>query len=335
MDFDTAFSVTIGDKLILTVHSVRTKYDSSHLGASCDIVVPLNCRVQYNNGKNEVLTEYALNEFKTGDPVTVKASYPNTGFGDVTLFEGSVWEFKEGMPCTIKCINYLALQGNIKDYHYKSASLKTIITDLLSATKPKVNLILPMPDINLVDFTFRSVSPWAGLEYFKKTLGLNISLRGSDLYCNVASNTMNVVTFSSDRNIFKNDMQQPDTVWQGYKVKAWFINANGSRDSIEVGGKEGHMTEVYFYKVAGGEAVHQRLATEALNKCLLKKYSGKVHGYLYPIVQLFDKIKYTDIRYPARSGEYVVTGLSHTLDDSGFHVEMQWAFLTDFLNRIN
>lgn len=333
MHFETDFSVTIGGKVINTVHSVKTKYDSKHIGSSCDIVVPLNSQISYKDGKNNFLTAYVLAAFKVGDPVVVKAQYMNAGLPELTIFEGTVFEFKEGTPCTIRCIDYNSLLGHIKDYKWKSITLKDVITTVLKGTG--ISLILPTVSVNFVNLTFRQMSPWAILEYIKKNIGLNIALNGNKLYCNIASNTLDVLAYRSDRNLFDCALQQPDTVWQGFKVKAWFINPNGTRNSLEVGDTEGHLTEVYFYDVAGGLPVYTKLAGEALNKIRQRRFSGHVKGYLYPDCKLFDKVIYTDVRYTDRSGNYVITELSHELSDAGFHREMTWAFLTDFLNTPN
>lgn len=333
MDFTTFLSVKIGERIIKTVHSVRTKYDSKHIGSVCDIVVPLNSQIDYLDGTHDFLTGYVLSEFKVGDAVLIQASYPNTGLPLVTVFRGFLYEFKEGMPCTLRCIDYLPLLGHMQDLHYASISLKDLVTNVLKGTG--ISLILPTVDVHFVNITFRSCSPWSVLDYLKKMLGLNISLTGDRLYCNVASNTVNTVIYRSDRNLYACDLQQPDTVWQGYKVKAFFVKPNGVRDSLEIGDKDGHLVNVYFYNVTGGTSVYSRLASEALVKVRQRKFSGKVRGYLYPDAQLFDKIQYTDVRYPDRSGSFVLTELVHDISDQGFHREMTWAFLTDFLNTPN
>lgn len=329
MHFTTKFSVNIAGKLVETVHSVKAKYDSKHIGGKCDIVVPLNCRIRYANGAHDFLTSYPMNQFKVGDDITITASYPNTQLPDVQVFKGNVFEFKEGTPCTIRCIDYLPLLGHMQNFNAVSITLKALIEKILVGTG--ITLILPTVDMTLVDITFRTMSPWAILEYLKKSIGLNISLQGTRLYVNVASNSLNIIKYRSDRNIHLCGLQQPDTIWEGYKIKAWFLQPNGVRDSLEVGDKDGHLTEVYFYKVSGGLPVYNKLAAEALLKVRQRKYSGKVGTYLYPDCQLFDKVEYTDIRYPNRSGNYVITAMDITLDDSGFHREMKWAFLTDVL----
>lgn len=334
MFFDCDLIVSINNKVLQTVHSVKTKFDSKHIGSTCDIVCPLNSIIGYTDGKHDFLPSYILNTFKVGDTVNIKAAYTNIEEPYVTIFNGTVYEFKEGTPTTIKCIDYLPLLGHVRDFHWKVITLQSLVTTILQGTG--ITPILPMPSMEFTNLTFRQCSPWQILTYIKKNIGLNISLQGNSLYVNVASNTLSKIVFRTDRNLYNNDgLQQPETVWQGYKVKAWFLKPNGVRDSLEVGEGDGHLTEVYFYNISGGLPVYQKLAAEALVKVKQRKFSGKVRGYLYPIVQLFDEVIYTDLRYPDRNGNYVITELSHDISDKGFHVEMTWAFLLDILNTPN
>lgn len=336
MFFNCDLIVTINGKTLNTVHSVKTKYDSKHIGSTCDIVCPLNSIIAYKDitGSDYFLPTSVLNEFQVGDTVSIQAAYTNISQPYIAIFNGTVYEFKEGTPTTIKCIDYLPLLGHIQDYHWKSVTLQTLVATILQGTG--ITPILPIPSMTFTNLTFRQCSPWAVLTYIKKGVGLNISLQGNSLYVNVASNTLNTIVYRTDTNLFNNaGLQQPDTVWQGYKVKAWFLQPNGVRDSIEVGEGDGHLTEVYYYNVSGGLPVWTKLANEALVKVKQRKFSGKVSGYLYPDCQLFDKVQYTDIRYPDRNGSYVITELSHDISEKGFHREMTWAFLLDVLNTPN
>lgn len=334
MFFATDLIVSINNQVLETVHSVKTKFDSKHIGSTCDIVCPLNSQIDYADGIHDFLPNQVLNKFKVGDKVNIKATYTNISEPYVTVFNGTIFEFKEGMPITIKCIDYIKLLGNVKDYRWKSITLQTLVMTILQGTG--ITPILPIPSMEFTNLTFRQCSPWQILTYIKKNIGLNISLQGDRLYVNVASNTLNKVIYRTDRNLHNNDgLQQPDTVWQGYKVKAWFLQPNGVRDSLEVGEGDGHLTEVYFYNISGGLPAYQKLAAEALVKVKQRKFSGKVRGYLYPDCRLFDQVQYTDLRYPDRNGNYVVTELSHDISDKGFHREMTWAFLLDVLNTPN
>ena len=324
MYFKAEITVTIGNKVLQTVSAVKTKNESTHIGSECEITVPINCRIQYKDGTHDFLTAYPQNLFKVSDPVTVVARY--VGMSDVQVFTGFVDDFVLGMPTVIKCSDYIFLLNQTTvDIEHKTITIKDLATNILAGTG--VTLMLPTIDLTLTNITFRLMSPAGILEYLKKEIGLNISLQGSQLYMNVASNTLQTVYYTTGLNVIKSSLQKPDAVFLKYKVKAWFIKENGTKDSIEVGDDEGHLEEVFFYKVAGGKPVYMKLAAEALNKVKQRKYKGMIETYLYPYCELFWKANYIDFRYPERDADYVVVAMNYELDEKGFHRHIKLAYL--------
>jgi hypothetical protein len=326
MFFNCKISVVIGDKELKTVVSVSTKDDSAHIGSDCEIVVPLNCRIQYTNGRRDYLTEYAKNLFKSGDKVLIRAMYE--GFDWVTVFDGYVVDFIEGVPIVIKCTDYVFLLNQTTvNMSEKSITLKNLVTRVLQGTG--ISLLEPTLELTLQNISFRLMSPAAILEWLKKELGINISLSGTNLYVNVASNTLDTVYYRTDRNVIASDLQKPDATYQKHKVKAWFIRENGTKDSFEVGDSNGQLHEVFFYRVQRNQAVYQKMAAEALTKVRQQKYNGSIETLLYPDCKLFQQANYVDIRYPARSANYVITGIDMTIDESGYHRKLKLSFLSE------
>lgn len=358
MFFNGKISVVIGDKELKTVVSVNTKDDSDHIGAECEIVVPLNCRIQYINGRRDYLTEYAKNLFSVGDAIIIKAKYD--GFDWVEVFNGFIFDFIEGTPITIKCLDYLyflnkgifgnqrlLLKKNKKSTTttpsigaaFRSITLQNLCQKLIDFANDTIDhetentdhlsLILPMPDIELVNITFAMMSPAAILDWLKKEIGINISLQGNKLYVNVASNTTSTVYYRTDRNVIGCDLQKPDAVYKSFKVKAWFIQEDGTKDSFEIGDSNGTLKEVFFYKVKRDQTLYQKMANEALNKVKQQKYSGTIDTLLYPDLRMFYKANYIDIRYPDRSANYVITGQEITIDENGYHRKLKLSYLSE------
>jgi hypothetical protein len=358
MFFNCKISVVIGDKELKTVVSVNTKDDGEHIGADCDIVVPLNCRIQYVNGKRDYLTDYAKNLFAVGDAIVIKAKYD--GFDWVEVFNGFIFDFIEGTPITIKCLDYLyflnkgifgnsrlLLKKNKKSKTstpstgaaFKSITLQQLCQKLIDFTNDTIDhetvntdhlsLILPMPDIELVNITFAMMSPAAILDWLKKEIGINISLQGNNLYVNVASNTLATVYYRTDRNVIGSDLQKPEAIYKSFKVKAWFIREDGTKDSFEIGDENGTLKEVFFYKVKRDQTLYQKLANEALNKVKQQKYSGSIDTLLYPDCKVFQKAVYVDLRYPDRSANYVITAQEISIDESGYHRKLKFSYLSE------
>jgi hypothetical protein len=326
MYFNCKISVVIRDKELKTVVSVNTKDDSAHIGSECEVVVPLNCRIQYTNGRRDYLTDYAKNLFASGDPITIRAQYE--GLDWVNVFTGYVVDFIEGNPLTIKCTDYVFLLNQTTvDFSAKTITLQNLINRILQGTG--ITLLLPTLELTLEKITFRLMSPAAILEWLKKELGINISLSGKKLYVNVASNTLDTVYFRTDRNVIGSDLQKPAATFQKHKVKAWFIRQDGTKDSFEVGDSNGHLHEVFFYRVPRDQVLYQRLAAEALIKVKQHRYNGSIDTLLYPDCKLFMQANYVDIRYPDRSANYVITGMEVSIDENGYHRKLKLSYLSE------
>lgn len=362
MYFNCHTNVTIAGKLLNTVVGVHSSNDFQHIGADCDVVVPLNCRISYKNPNNETvyLTDLAKNLFKAGDPILVTAWYD--GYDPVTVFKGFIYDFIEGTPLTIKCLDYLyffnmgtvgkqrvfykkskkakkELTGN--GIAYKSITLQAllqVVIDFVNDTiddstdgVDHVSLILPMFDMTLVNITFITMSPAAILEWLKKEMGLNISLTGNKLYCDLANKNTTTIKLNTSRNVIKSGLQRPLATFLRIKLKAWFIRSDGFRDSFEVGDESGTLREVYFYKVQRSQSLYENMANAALTKYRQYRYSGAVEIYLYPDCDLFQRVEYVDVRYPERTGVYTITSIDINIDNNGYHRVLKLAALTDLI----
>jgi len=369
MYFNAHLTVTINGNTIKTICSVSKKHDGHSLGSECDITLPMNCVIQYKDGTHDKLTQYTVNTqaaFGVGSTVLVTANYDT--YNEQTIFEGFITDFVFGNPIKIKCMDYqyffnLGIFGqergasvkinkkkkspviNTYGCHYASITLKDLLTniigfvndtiDIKSTDAEHVTLVLPIPDIELVNITFSMMTPASICQYFIKELGLVLTLNGTNLYCNVASNTTDVINYATNRNVIVSDLQKPTSTFQTYKVKAWFYQPTGKKDSIEVGDTNGQQRDVYFYRVKQDAALYLKMATEALNKVRQMRFNGSITTYLYPEPILFAKAVYTDIRYPARSGNYVITAIETTINQSGYRHKLKLAYLTDLNDTTN
>lgn len=361
MFFNAHTKVVIGNKELKTIVNISIKHDAEKIGASCDLVVPLNSRIQYVDGAHDFLTAQSLVLFKVGDPITITAWYD--GYPVQTVFEGFIYDFVEGQPMTIKCLDYVyffnlgifgskrvLVKKNKKSKKafasvgtsYKEITLKNLmqhIVDFVNDTiddkadnTDHVALILPIPDLTLVNITFAMMSPAAILEWFKKELGLNINLLRNNLYVNIASNTTETVVYKTDRNVLSADLQKPEATFQSFKVKAWFVREDGTKDSYEVGDSNGQLKEVFFYKVKRDNTLYQKLATEALNKAKQMRFSGAITTLLYPEAKLYMKADYSEIRYPSRNANYVIVGNDLDINDKGYRRKLKFAYLSEKIN---
>jgi hypothetical protein len=389
MYFETNLTVTIGGWQVLTVVSVKTSKDGQKIGGYCDLVVPINCNIRYQNPvQNSVgntqgqlqsgyLTVIANDAFTQGMSVEITANYISEGqpMPSVKIFSGFIYDFVWGHPLTIKCMDYVyfynigifgnnrlnikSKKGIIKStgqgVSYSSIKLTTLLNQLIdfvnhsivnstttlenpnnsrslpsTSAPPTPVALYPMEqlDLDLVNLTFISMSPAAILEWFKKNLGLNISIIDNYLYVNLASNTLNTIYLNTGVNVIQSKLMKELTTFQRIRLKCWFINENGTRGSIEVGDESGIQEENFFYKVPQNAEVYQKLANAALQKALTHKFNGEVETLLYPYCDLYWNVNYYDLAYPERSDIYVVIGVYNEISTSGFHRRLKLGYLT-------
>jgi len=380
--------VIINGQTLDSVVSVEVHNDGNHIGSTCEITLPLNCRIRNSDSKMIAPTRFLFN---TGDHIIINAKYQgyesqgNTG-GYQRVFEGFLFDFYESNPVKIKCLDFIywfnmgiyganyvftkAKKGQIKGgtgKFFAEIEFADLLQDLIDWVNdviansndengtgyPAITLIKPEFTFKLVNIPFTNLSPAAVLEWLKRELGFNISMIGNSLYANVASFTRNHVKLNTQYNVIQSSLQSTNlikhktkqskganSVFLRIKVKAYFENEDGTKESFEVGDPNGQLREVYFYKVAKGNLVtignqtvyenYYKYANEALNKCYQSRYTGEVETYLYPKIDLFDRVTYEDVRYPERNGEYVATMVRTTINEQGYHHHVKLSFITDY-----
>lgn len=334
-----------------------------------------NVRTYFNTGDNIVIRAKYEGYEQYGDTE-----------GYVTLFNGFLYDFYETIPLKIKCLDYIywfniGIYGqkitqnlaklpnpitgvNNQGVYFKSIAFKDLLKDLINTVNiaignqnsenitryDYITLDESIFDMPLVNIQFSLMSPAAVLEWFKKEVGLNITLLGTILYVNIASNTQDTVYLQTDTNVIQSNLQTTNlqkkssksakgsnSIFLRLKLICYFIKTNGTKVSFEIGDENGQLREVFFYNVAPGANTtylgqtvpsnYLTMAQNAMSKMKMDRYSGTIKLFLYPTIQLFDKIVYTDIRFPERNGNYVCSLIKYEINDSGFHKEIKVAFL--------
>ncbi|MBO9619889.1 MAG: hypothetical protein J7539_12740 [Niabella sp.] len=379
-----------GAFLLKTFSEVKVENDGHTLGSSCEITVPLNCYIQ---PVDKSVTSQKLilpwgsprQLFKVGDRVFIKAQYTTslidekgaehigTEYPEQDLFEGFIYDFVEGQPMKIKCLDYsyffkMGIFGTQRilvpvnkrpaakhwkftqtvGSSFKSITFKDLVQKVVDFVNNTINSTVPdaenitlmnpkqMPDIQLVNITFAMSTPYSVLEYFRKELGFNITLFGTELYANVASFTMDRVAYDTSRNVTRVDLQQSGSIFNDLYVKAYFLRANGTIDSITAGNTSGKMYEVKFLTVTkNGQPdlnLYNTLAHNALVQIKQRRFRGTITTLLYPQPQIFAQCPYNDVRYPDRSNTYVCTGYTTTINENGYRNEVKLSALYSQIN---
>lgn len=363
MFVDAQILVTIRNIRMTQIVSVETSNDGQKIGQLCDIVLPLNCYIPYNDQNDNLiyLNAEVTNFFKSGDPVHVEARY--VGMDNIVVFDGFIYDFVEGMPLKIKCMDYfyffnLGIFGNERVFakksknskitsqgqgvHYSSVVFKSLLQSLIvfvnktianynqvnGASIQSVTLNTDI-DLTLVNLTFMNMSPAAIMEWFKKTVGFNINLYGGQLFVGLASTTMQNCILDTKINVIKESLQKPLATFQRIRLKCWFIREDGTRDSFDIGDESGDMKEVFFYKIQRNGQIYEQLAQNALLKYSQHKFAGEVETFLYPQADLFWTCDFSSARYPDKNGRYSIIKTSIKLTEKGFRRVHKLSFLVD------
>jgi hypothetical protein len=325
--------VEIEGKQLETCTEIEISNDAAQLGSDCTITVPLTVRIK---NEDQYLIDNVRNLFTKGNFIQIWAWYTEyeTTPGRQLVFEGFIWDFLEGTPMKIRCVDYAySLRNENINLSYPKGSkpqLSKVIKDILSGTD--ITLKLPYADADTQGFTFPNMSRAAAIEQVREQCKwLVFTLIGEELYMNIASNTLNEVKLQSDINVIDFKAQKPDAAFQDYKVQVSMKKANGTKEIVEVtnaNGADGRLREMKLFNIPVTAKGAEIYGKQALEKLQLGHYKGKMECYLYPEISLFDAIKYTDIRYPERSATYSVQSTVLTLNKDGFHRELTLGYLT-------
>lgn len=310
---DLHIIVSIGNKVIDTVSEILISNDKNRIGTTCVITVPLNSRIEM---VEQTVIMPTLQAFKKGDEVTISAWY--TGYDSIVVFEGYVLDFYEGTPLQIRCVDEtfnlrFPKGGNVTYSSGKSVKkFSEIAKKILSGTG--VTLASDAVDFDCQNITFSDASPEACIEYFRKELHLSMNLIKKTIYVNYARNVIETRKLKSDVNVYEANLQKPDTAFQNIQLNVWGLDEKGRRVKYQAGnaGGEVHEMNVSILSTKNKKGVdtntHKKIIDSSLDNAKMGKFSGTFVSALYPVINLFDMIEYEDVRYPERSGNYIVQG---------------------------
>ena len=268
----------------------------------------------------EVKTVQTAKEIKRGDKVGIKLGYDNQLFQE---FEGFVTFINYDMPLVIECEdNFFILREKQIAKSYKETDLNTVLTDILESTGidfetgglnlsiEKLLLATSQGDAISRDEALKGVFSRYGLTgYFdsngKLFVGLQQGKTGTTVKYKLGWNTID----DTDLKFHKADEIK-------LKVKAVFIDPDGSKIEVEAGDENGAIKTLFFYDVKD-TAKLKELAENELKKYKFDGFSGSVKTFLQPFSDIAMIADITDNNFPDRTGKYFIEGVKTTFGESG------------------
>lgn len=297
---------------------------------TCIIQLP---NVLFKN-KNEAVGQAVSGEtlINKGDPVKVWAGYDKQIDELPLLFTGFVTNIDADENLVIKCEDYTyALKlVNIESNYYEDATIKELISSILTGSNITVKYIIPETTkignfkientnyLNIVDV----------LEKLKEDLGITSYFDGTTLkigkFIDVNDNQINLIfqyNIVSSGNLVYNKASDINQVIKGVsilesneKIEKYAYLQNGE---LQISGTpvKGEQLTKTFYNITESEL--EQVITDNFQNYVYTGYSGNFDTFLEPKINVSDKVKLFNLQYPERNGTYKVRSVQTNIDNNG------------------
>ena len=300
----------------------------------------------------------ALNglKIKPGAAIEVWGKYSNIDvleqkFTEVLLFKGFIRQVISGFPSLLICEDnaFILRFGKVsdkKEWHTRS-KLKDMVERVIPIAnkafveyrktqgfnKPDEFTKLQYDSDNSADTDYTlqlsgSVSPYEVLTKLINMYNFFSRVRPDGaLYIGlgVADKSKRTIELHTQKNVIERDIIPKDGTFENYYVEVNSYDDNGHPLKATVGDSDGEMVREYR-SLRTNEGV-QKFAQNLYNYLAGTRNKGSVKTILYPVVELYDYVKYTDSLFSELSGGYYVTGKEiECSEDTGYIQTLQ---LTD------
>lgn len=262
----------------------------------------------------ETLVAGSNNLFKRGDRVEIMLGYyPES----VRVFTGFVSAISPASPLVLQLEDdaYLFKQESLT-VSYKNTTLKELLTDICPIEFVSV-------DANIGGFRISNANFAQVLAELKKTYGLVSWVRESVLYCGLAyfpeTSTKHNLTFQ--RNVIDHDLEYMREDDVKIKVKAISMLGDNTKIEVEVGDPQGAQRTLTYYGL--NESDLKATAERELPKLKYEGYRGGLTTFGSPAIKHGDTIELADLKFPERSGEYLVDEVVTTQGMNGYRQKIK------------
>lgn len=274
----------------------------------CIISVPITARLKQVGGGTETAETAKL--IKEGDPVSVDLGYNGKMKNE---FIGFVTRVDLSTPLHIMCEGYVyQLRSSLKPKVLTNTTLKGILQYIIEGTD--ITLSPDIPDMPFVKWQFTGKSGAEELESLKKIdhhIYLDIFFTGKQLYAGLKYlNYKGDVKYRLRWNVINDDqLKLREAKNQDVIVNILGEEKNGNKKSkvkaSETSGAAGETVRIKTYAITDDDAleaiadrVHERLSYDG--------YEGKITCFLFPYCEPAYRGILTDLKYPERSGNYII-----------------------------
>lgn len=350
--------VYIENKYVGQFESFTVEANSRQLGRTAVLTIPLyaiGTGEQTGEARSRMREVFSDTVIKPCAQVRVVCWYDESGVSmeKVTVFTGFIEHVSEGFPTKLylQDNSFILRFGNIQKRWAENATLQTIANDCIPIAeeafkdeRKKQGLTGSVPSLtyNVTDknvqaytnaLSFRNGigrSPYETIQHLMSTLSLYGGVTDDfQLYVGAGvEDTKGSTPIGLDTryNVIDRDIVPLDGRFIDFDVKITGVLANGKQYTATgglKGGNTGKKKNPYGETFRGfsilntAEAIQEH-ADRQLEMLRRSRNKGSISLLLYPKIELFDQVRYTDSLFPELSALYYVLDYRFTADNNGY-----------------
>lgn len=293
-------------------------------------------------------------KIKMGARIEVYASYKDNDtlghrFEECKIFDGYIREIVGGFPTVLKCedLSFPLRFGTVTKSWFKAVPLKTILNDIIPIANQAFadwraeegrNLTYDAPAIEVdgesVDFNapFKTsilTSPYEIIENIVvRTMKMFASVNAKDgkalLFCGTArpETSQKTIDLSTAINVIGRKIVPQNNFFENFRVVVTYNAQADQTSKYEVGSQNGTTYELPYQGDNMLEKDIKQIGDNTLASLKANRNKGTITTLLYPKIELYDYINFTDTIFSELSGGYAVIGYKLVCNSRGYHQEL-------------
>lgn len=315
--------ITVGNHQFNFVSEVDINSSYETYTDTCTITIPSNVKWE---GKS-IISGANNTIFKLGDKVKVELGYD---FNNQTVFTGYLTRVKTGDNIQLICEDEM-YQFKKLTYtkSFKKVSLKELVDFLLTKVKEPVKSEVTL-DVQLGKFLIENDATGVQIfEELKKTYGINSFFRDGVLYVGMAYNTNNTSSYRKEkefvfqRQIISDSLEFRTSEERKIKIHAVSIDDKNQKIEYTAGDYDGQKVDIFGYDKTQKDL--KAIAEAALPKYKFTGFDGSFLTFGNPLLRHGDVASLIDLKYPERTGKYIVKEVNTTFGSNGYKQEISLA----------
>lgn len=346
--FRAGSEVFVEDRSIGSFASIDAKFDRDNIANTCEIELPMYAigNVPGIPIRERVRAALENAEIIPGARIRVECWYYNIleldqSFKRVVVFDGYIRQVISGFPAKLLCEDHaFVLRFGTTNRDWRSrTSLRSMIEYMCpisneafyeyrrqqGLSSPGAFPHLSFDQTNSADIhfalqIFKLISPYDALTRLASLFTLYGYVdTGGQVYfgIGVRDKAKATVELNTQLNVTGRDIVPQNGLFTNYKVVASALMADGSRYTYEYGEQQGVPERIFVPSNIQG--VVQQTAKNVMARLRGNRNKGTITTKLYPVVNMYDFVHYTDTLAPELSGNYNVIGKRFTGGSGGFN----------------